>query len=81
MEYLRDNDKSSVRPEGPPSIYSFNYPLDPNYLSNIIHLSTINDPFGRGTRSGTRLRDKWGGVAYAAWLMTSKGAPYLVAAG
>jgi hypothetical protein len=33
MEFLKDNDTSTLRPEGPPILYSVNYPLDPNYLS------------------------------------------------
>jgi hypothetical protein len=33
MEFLRSRDDSTLRPEGPPIIYSANYPLDPNYLS------------------------------------------------
>jgi hypothetical protein len=33
MEHLKDSDLSTLRPEGPPIIYSVNYPLDRNYLS------------------------------------------------
>lgn len=74
MEHLKNNDTSTVRPEGPPSIYEPNYPLTPNYLSDVIGLAGMTD------LDGQPLRDNWGGIAYAAWLLTGKGAPYLVAA-
>jgi len=74
MEHLRDQDTSTVRPEGPPSIYELNYPLTPNYLSDQIGLDTIDDPY-----NNKPLNDNWGGIAYASWLLTGRGAPYLVA--
>jgi len=74
MEHLRDQDTSTVRPEGPPSIFEINYPLTPNYLSDEIGLDTIVDPY-----KNKALKDNWGGIAYAAWLLTGKGAPYMVA--
>ncbi len=73
MEHLRIQDSSTLRPEGPPSIYAPNYPLTPTYLSDEI------DGFATMTAmDGTPLNDNWGGIAYAAWLLTGKGAPYLV---
>lgn len=74
MEHLRVQDTSNVRPEGPPSVFEPNYPLTPNYLSDVISLDTITD------MDGNPLQDNWGGIAYAAWLLTGKGAPYMVAA-
>ncbi|HET7832273.1 MAG TPA: hypothetical protein VFK88_04840 [Gallionella sp.] len=77
MEHLRNQDTSTVRPEGPPNLLDPSYPLNPTYLSNSINgkpLSGINDPFN----PGVPLNDNWGGVAYAAWLETGKGAPFLV---
>ena len=73
MEHLKNQDNSTVRPEGPPSIYAVNYPLTPTYLSDRIGLATMTD------LEGQPLKDNWGGVAYASWLLTGKGAPYLVA--
>jgi hypothetical protein len=72
MEFLRDNDTSTLRPEGPPSRFELNYPLVPFYLDLI--------PAVDQTITANNLRRNWGGVAYAAWLLTGKGAPYLVAA-
>jgi len=82
MEHLKNKDTSTVRPEGPPSRYSLNYPLDPTYLSDIIGLGTIDDPFtpGKPRKNKPELNDNWGGVAYAAWLLTGMGAPYQVGA-
>ena len=75
MEHLRIQDDSIVRPEGPPSIYEPNYPLTPNYLSDqITGFDTMT------ALDGTPLKDNWGGIAYASWLLTGEGAPYLVAA-
>jgi len=74
MEHLKNEDTSTLRPQGPPSIFELNYPLTPNYLSDVVDLSTLTD------MDGQPLRDNWGGIAYAAWLLTGKGAPYLVAA-
>ncbi|HET7833842.1 MAG TPA: fibronectin type III domain-containing protein [Gallionella sp.] len=76
MEHLRDQDNSIVRPQGPPSILDPNYPANPNYLSNSVNgkpLASITDPF-----KNAPLNDNWGGVAYASWLETGKGAPFLV---
>jgi hypothetical protein len=73
MEHLRAQDISMVRPEGPPNILNPNYPLAPTYLSDVINLGQVENDFG------VNLNDNWGGIAYAAWLLTGKGAPYLVA--
>ncbi|HNB51324.1 MAG TPA: hypothetical protein PK530_05255, partial [Anaerolineales bacterium] len=73
MEHLKNQDTSTVRPEGPPNIFDPNYPLTPNYLSDGIGLSQMTD------MDGNPLRDNWGGIAYAAWLLTGKGAPYMAA--
>jgi hypothetical protein len=73
MEHLRTGDVSSVRPEGPPSKFDPNYPLTPNYLSNNISGFATMTAIG-----GEPLNDNWGGVAYASWLRTGKGAPYLM---
>lgn len=73
MEHLRDQDTSNVRPEGPPDILDPNYPLNPNYLSDVIDLVGVEQQFN------VNLNDNWGGIAYAAWLKTGEGAPYLVA--
>ncbi|NTU42709.1 MAG: hypothetical protein HGA78_06580, partial [Nitrospirales bacterium] len=80
MEYLKDNDTSTYRPVGPPNIMDPNYPLTPNYLSENILTTTGVDFLSMTDLAGSPLRDNWGGVAYAAWLLTGKGAPYLVAA-
>ncbi len=74
MEHLKTSDTSTVRPEGPPDIFDPNYPLNPSYLSDVIGLSTITD------LDGNPLNDNWGGIAFASWLLTGKGAPYLVGA-
>ena len=80
MEHLRDQDTSTVRPEGPPNIFEPNYPLTPNYLSDQIGLDTIDDPYNLDRRGRSiPLNDNWGGIAYASWLLTGKGAPYPVA--
>jgi hypothetical protein len=76
MEFLRDADTSTLRPQGPPSIYAANYPLTPNYLSDVIGLADLTDAAG----SPLNLRDNWGGVAYAAWLLSGQGKPFTVAA-
>lgn len=94
MLHLRDGklpdgtsvwDVDTVRPEGPPSRFELNYPLVPNYLSEQINLASIVDPFapvsGKGKKAKPApLKDNWGGVAYASWLKTGMGAPYVVAA-
>ncbi len=74
VEHLKDQDVSTVRPEGPPSIYDPNYPLTPNYLSDVVGLDTLTD------LEGNPLNDNWGGIAYASWLLTGKGAPFVAAA-
>ncbi|MFB3852302.1 MAG: fibronectin type III domain-containing protein [Vicinamibacterales bacterium] len=81
MEHLRTADTSTVRPEGPPRPWSPNYPLDPNYLSDEFGLADVvaqmkSDGWLDVDES---LRDNWGGIAYAAWYVTGKGAPYRVA--
>ncbi|HET7831846.1 MAG TPA: hypothetical protein VFK88_02670 [Gallionella sp.] len=76
MEHLRDQDNSIVRPQGPPNLLDPNYPANPNYLSNSVNgkpLASIIDPY-----KNAPLNDNWGGVAYAAWLETGKGAPFQV---
>lgn len=83
MTYLRDMGGmtfTSPRPEGPPSVFELNYPLVPNYLSNVIKLSTISDPYNKKGKKSVPLNDNWGGIAYASWLLTGKGEPFLVAA-
>lgn len=86
MEHLRTSDNSNVRPEGPPSIYEPNYPLTPTYLSDVV-VAYVNGQttlpeiasFGQlKALDGAALRDNWGGVAYAAWLLTGKGEPFQV---
>lgn len=72
MEHLKDGDTSTIRPEGPPNILNPDYPLVPTYLSDTIGLAGMTD------LNGVPLRDNWGGIAYAAWLKTGMGAPYLV---
>jgi hypothetical protein len=74
MEYLRTSDTSTLRPEGPPSIYDPNYPLTPNYLGDVIGVQ------GMQALNGDPLNDNWGGIAYASWLNSGKGAPYTMAA-
>jgi len=76
MEFLRDNDTSTLRPEGPPSVFAANYPLTPNYLSDVIGLAALTDDGG----NPLNLNDNWGGIAYGAWLLTGKGSPFMVAA-
>jgi hypothetical protein len=73
MEMLKDKQPAvSPRPEGPPSINAANYPLTPTYLSDNPTLDFANTT----DMSGVPLVDNWGGIAYAAWLKTGKGAPY-----
>jgi len=73
MEHLREQDTSTVRPEGPINAFMPGYPDTANYLSEEIELSKYT------ALDGTPLQDNWGGIAYAAWLETGKGAPYLAA--
>jgi len=73
MEMLKDKQPAkSPRPEGPPSLYAANYPLTPTYLSDTPALDFANTT----DMDGQALSDNWGGIAYAAWLKTGKGAPY-----
>lgn len=77
MEHLRAESAAlglDVRPQGPPNILDPNYPLTPNYLSD-----QIPDFENMTSLDGTQaLQDNWGGVAYAAWLLTGMGSPYAV---
>ena len=68
------------RPEGPPNPLDPNYPLTPTFLSDSLLQSTGVDFFTITDLNGNPLNDHWGGIAYAAWLMTGKGAPYLMGA-
>lgn len=79
MEHLKDNDKSTLRPEGPPSVWEINYPLTPNYLSDTLAKTTGRPWSSFRDLSGRPLRDNWGGIAYAAWLLTGKGEPFAAA--
>ena len=72
MEHLKDQDNSSIRPEGPPNILDPNYPMNPTYLSDVIGLAGMTD------MDGNPLRDNWGGIAYAAWMKSGKGEPFMV---
>ncbi len=75
MEHLRTADASTVRPLGAPNPLDPNYPTVPTYLSNSIN----GQPLSAYTAlDGSALNDNWGGVAYAAWLATGKGTPFLV---
>lgn len=75
MEHLRTQDTSTVRPQRPPNVFDPNYPNNPNYISDAIN----GQPLSAYTAlDGSVLNDNWGGVAYASWLATGKGAPYLV---
>ncbi len=75
MEHLRTQDTSTVRPEGPPNPLEPTYPNKRNYLS----ASIAGQPLSAyRALDGSRLNDNWGGVAYAAWLATGKGAPFVV---
>lgn len=90
MEFIRDNDASTLRPEGPPIIWTVNYPLEPNYLSQDYYFGGVPfrktllqfaqiaaNPFAAAGAPGM-LRDNWGGVAFAAWFRSGLGAPFLV---
>ena len=81
VEHLRAQDTSTLRPEGPPRVWALNYPLDPNYLSQEFGLAVVearmkNDGWLAPTE---RLNDNWGGIQYAAWYVTGKGAPFVAA--
>ncbi|MDH4230569.1 MAG: fibronectin type III domain-containing protein [Nitrospirota bacterium] len=70
---LAATNQAGPRPEAPPSIFDPNYPLTPTYISDTLG--------GLGNDlNGDPLQDHWGGIAYAAWLETGKGAPFLVGA-
>lgn len=79
LEHLRINNTSTYRPEGGPDILDPNYPLTPTYLSESLLQTTGQSVWTLTALDGTPLRDNWGGIAYAAWLLTGKGAPYLAA--
>lgn len=81
MEHLRESDTSTVRPQGPPRVWELNYPLTPNYLSDEFGLAgVVQEMQADGWLAPDEtLRDNWGGVAYAAWYKTGRGAPYPVA--
>jgi hypothetical protein len=74
MEHLKTSDVSTLRPEGGPSLFDPNYPLTPTYLSDEIGLDQLTD------LDGQPFRDNWGGIAYASWMLTGKGEPWVVAA-
>lgn len=80
MEHLRNQDNSTVRPERPPNPLDPNYPNNANYISDSIAGQPLSAykalPDANGVEAD--LNDNWGGVAYAAWLATGKGAPFLV---
>ncbi len=79
MEFLRANDTSTVRPQGPPRPWEVNYPITPNYLSDEFGLAGVSDEIMAAGFISEPLRDNWGGIAYAAWYVSGKGAPYSVA--
>jgi fibronectin type 3 domain-containing protein len=68
------------RPEGPPSPLAPNYPQTPTFLSDSIAVTTGEDFATLADLAGDPLQDNWAGVAYAAWLLTGKGAPFVMAA-
>lgn len=80
MEHLRINDTSTLRPEGPPSVLNFNYPQTPTYLSDSLAQTTGTLFSSMTALDGAPLTDNWGGIAYAAWFLTGKGAPLVLAA-
>ncbi len=75
MEHLRGQDGTTVRPQRPPNVFDPNYPMNPNYISSAINGLPLSS---YTALDGSTLNDNWGGVAYAAWLATGKGAPFLV---
>jgi hypothetical protein len=76
MEYLKDSNNALAepgpRPEAQPDIRDPNYPVSPNYIGERIGLTAMTD------LNGNPLQDNWGSLAYAAWLLTGKGEPFLV---
>lgn len=92
MTHLRDQDDSTVRPQGPINAFMVGYPLAPSYLSDVVINRAQGNAWFAGPSAtswasftasrpeiGEALNDNWGGVAYAAWALTNKGAPYAVA--
>jgi hypothetical protein len=75
MEFLRTADNTTVRPQGPPNPLDPNYPNVPNYLANSINGVPLSS---YAALDGSPLNENWGGVAYASWLATGKGAPFVV---
>jgi len=84
MDYLVSATKALAdpgpRPEGPPSPLAPNYPQTPTFLSESIAVTTGEDFTTMTDLAGNRLEDNWAGVAYAAWMLTGKGAPFVMAA-
>ncbi len=68
------------RPQGPPNILDPNYPLTPTYLSDSLEQTTGVELATLTDLDGAPLLDNWGGIAYAGWLLTGKGAPYSIGA-
>jgi fibronectin type 3 domain-containing protein len=79
MEYLRTADTSTVRPEGPLRVWSPNYPLVPNFLSEEFGLDDVSAEITGAGFIAEPLRDNWGGLAYGVWYATGKGEPFLAA--
>ncbi|MCB2187630.1 MAG: hypothetical protein KQJ78_14510 [Deltaproteobacteria bacterium] len=79
MEFLKDNNTNTYRPQGPPDILDPNYPNNPTYLSDSFATTTGTAWADMTDLAGNALRDNWGGLAYAAWLKTGKGAPWTAA--
>ncbi|MHC1742078.1 MAG: fibronectin type III domain-containing protein [Syntrophobacteraceae bacterium] len=71
---------ATPRPQGGPNILDPNYPLTPTFLSDSILQTTGEDFFTLTDLAGNPLRDNWAGVAYAAWVLSDRGAPYVMAA-
>ena len=69
---LRPATLGGPKPEGTPSINEVNYPFTPNYLGDNINVTSITD------LNGQPLMNNWGGVMYASWLATGKGAPFSI---
>lgn len=86
MEYLKNAMAAlpaadqGPRPEGPPNPLDPNYPLTPTFLSDQIAVTTGANFATMTDLGGVPLQDNWSGVAYAAWLLTGKGAPFVMAA-
>ncbi|HET8538396.1 MAG TPA: fibronectin type III domain-containing protein [Anaeromyxobacter sp.] len=82
MEHLRASDQSLVRPQGPPRPWALNYPLAPNYISDEFDLvgAALEAQAAGFLGVGEALNDNWGGVAYAAWFKSGKGAPFSMGA-